>query len=249
MNFEKWLIINKNLSIKTAKLYNYYSMRVSKNFDEQYQKLESSSSKRIAYFAYSYYCEYKNKNKPKIKVPKSKQSKTTEVVDYQTYVNISENYIDEKTNYSINGKLIAKLAFIYGMRIDEILKLRSEDITNKWITINGKGGKKRHVPIEKNFYDILKTYSGYIVNDNGKKISYSTARNILCSIKRNLLINNKMTWHSFRHGFAVRLLTNDVDLFTISKLLGHSSLNTTATYLRFNLENTSNVFKKLGLFA
>lgn len=249
MNFEKWLIINKNLSLRTAKLYAYYSQRVAKNFESEYQKLNSSSSKKIAYFAYCYFCEFKGKEKPKVSIAKVKQIKVTEVVDYHTYLNVVENYIDNNSCYSINGKLIAKLAFIYGLRIDEILNLKSEDVTNQWITITGKGGKRRHVPIDKNFYEILKTYKGYVVNNNERKITYSTARNILTSIKTNLNLSKQITWHSFRHGFAVRLLMNNIDLFTISKLLGHSSLNTTATYLRFNLEKTTNTFKKLGLFA
>lgn len=249
MNFEKWLITNKNLSLKTAKLYSYYAQRVSKNFEKEYLKFNSSSSKRIAYFAYCYFCEFKNIEKPKVKIAKTKQIKLTEVMDYKTYTMIVESYVDENSNYSINGKLIAKLAYIYGLRIDEILNLKSENVSIQWITIFGKGGKSRVVPIDSNFYNIIKTYKGYIVNNNGKKITYSTARNILSSMKRKMKLNDQITWHSFRHGFAVRLLVNNVDLFTISKLLGHSSLNTTATYLRFNLEKTSETFKKLGLFA
>ena len=38
--------------------------------------------------------------------------------------------------------------------------------------------------------------------------------------------------HQFRHAFACNLARKDVNAFKIQKLLGHSSLNMTMTYLR-----------------
>lgn len=39
-------------------------------------------------------------------------------------------------------------------------------------------------------------------------------------------------WHTARHTFAVRLLENGVDLYTVSKLLGHTSIKTTEIYAK-----------------
>ncbi len=43
-------------------------------------------------------------------------------------------------------------------------------------------------------------------------------------------ITKHITFHSGRHTFAVLQLTNGTDIYTLSKLLGHSELKTTQIY-------------------
>jgi site-specific recombinase XerD len=45
-------------------------------------------------------------------------------------------------------------------------------------------------------------------------------------------INKHITFHSGRHTYAVNSLTSGVDIFTVSKLLGHRDLKTTLVYAK-----------------
>jgi site-specific recombinase XerD len=45
-------------------------------------------------------------------------------------------------------------------------------------------------------------------------------------------IKKRITFHCSRHTFATSLLTAGVDLFTVSKLLGHKSISSTAIYAK-----------------
>ena len=45
-------------------------------------------------------------------------------------------------------------------------------------------------------------------------------------------INKKIAFHTARHTFATMLLTLDVDLYTVSKLLGHKDIKTTQIYAK-----------------
>ena len=63
-------------------------------------------------------------------------------------------------------------------------------------------------------------------------------------------INKRVSFHTARHTFATLALTQGVDLYTVSKLLGHKDLATTQVYAKIvdqKKEDAVNMLPQLSL--
>ena len=55
-----------------------------------------------------------------------------------------------------------------------------------------------------------------------------------------------ITWHTFRHTFASRLVQHGADIVTVKELLGHSTIVVTMRYAHSNDESKRRAVAKLG---
>ena len=62
-------------------------------------------------------------------------------------------------------------------------------------------------------------------------------------------IDKHVTYHSSRHTFATLLVIDGVDIYTISKYLGHKSVNMTQRYLKYDLSIAKESAKAINTFS
>lgn len=135
-------------------------------------------------------------------------------------------------------KTAALFSVITGMRFSDIENLTWNQIQYSkaegyYIQFRQQKTKGMEVlPISKQAYSLLgkkdeptqKVFQG---------LKYSAYNNIF--LKQWVMkagINKKITFHCFRHTFAVLQLANDTDIYTVSKMMGHRDLKTTQVYAR-----------------
>lgn len=64
-----------------------------------------------------------------------------------------------------------------------------------------------------------------------------------------LLLALPCIFHSSRHTFATLLVIDKVDIYTISKYLGHKSVNMTQRYLKYDLSIAKESAKNISTFS
>ncbi len=147
--------------------------------------------------------------------------------------------------HNLKHKCWLILAFCSGLRVDEVSKVKVEDINSKEhkIKVLGKGNKERYTFIPDITIKLLRVYckqnnikSGSLFKGtNGKEfMNNKTIINYFSVIKYEYNLDNNISFHSLRHSFATYYLANGGSLLTLQSMLGHKNLNTTTIYLHLS---------------
>ena len=74
-------------------------------------------------------------------------------------------------------------------------------------------------------------------------VKYSKANRVLKAVAQECGINKNLTWHISRHTFATLALTKGMSIESVSKILGHTNINTTQIYAKIINEKLTNEFQ------
>ena len=158
--------------------------------------------------------------------------------------------ITHKSGRLMNStKLKVLLHFCYysGCRKQEILDLKRVDfdLENNSARVNGKGSKQRIICFtSKVSKELLEYFAGEKEVTNAFNVTEKQLK-YLPKIMAKYLGRNCYL-HLLRHSFARNLLYNKgVDMNTVSKLLGHSSIATTMIYINPDEKTIGENYKKL----
>lgn len=158
--------------------------------------------------------------------------------------NIADLVAGEASEDWIGARDRAVLLLLYGagLRIAEALSLTGGDHPlGKTLTVTGKGGKQRVVPILPLLRDAVAQYAvacpwpierdeALFRGAKGGPLSQGIVQKAMARARQMLGLPATATPHALRHSFATHLLGAGADLRSLQELLGHASLGSTQIY-------------------
>ena len=152
--------------------------------------------------------------------------------------------------------LMLLMLYYTGIRVDEIVNLKTKDISKEEIKVLGKRNKERIIPIIPAFYEALQSYKTqqkqahnnkseyFFLTDKGNKIYQKFVFRKVNHYLSLVTSKNKKSPHVLRHTFATQMLDNGADLNAIKELLGHANLTATQVYTHNSMEKLKNIYKQ-----
>jgi integrase/recombinase XerC len=178
------------------------------------------------------------------------EEKLNALLNHNTFTNEFE---------SVRDKLILELLFGTGIRLNELLQLKTNDVhlTEKTLKVLGKRNKERIIPINTALIEILKSYISIIKNLNfessteklivtnkGKPAYPKLIYRIVNQYLSLITTQDKKSPHILRHTFATSLLNKGADINAIKDLLGHANLAATQVYTHNSIERLKLIYKQ-----
>ena len=157
----------------------------------------------------------------------------------ETILDIANKWFGFKKITQVRNRLLVYLFLHTGLRIHEMAKIKVSEIWES-LQVVGKWGKRRFVYLRGELLEMIQEYlsqrgrkSEYLFPSWHRKwwhISTDQIRHIFNKMSKKAWIH--IHAHKFRHTFATDLLHIPwSNIYSIAKLLGHSSIATTQTYL------------------
>jgi integrase/recombinase XerD len=156
------------------------------------------------------------------------------------------------------NRLVLELLYSSGLRVSEVVNLKtaSLDLKEKTAAVRGGKGNKDRIVILSEFW--AKEFGEFVskrkaqsefafCKKNSKPISVDTVQRLVRKCRKRAKIEKNITPHSFRHSFATHLLEAGENIRKIQELLGHSSLSTTQIYTTVSTEELKKVKSPLDL--
>lgn len=158
-------------------------------------------------------------------------------------------------------KEVVLFAVLTGMRQDEILNLKWEDVDlgKRLVHIQSspsfktKQGRRRTIPPSESALYLLsakaeKTTSEYVFTLNARFLKGSWVTHLFKRyVRRAGIQNDRLRFHSLRHTFASRLVQSGATLYEVQRLLGHSSSKVTEIYSHLQPEHLHDTVNRIEI--
>ncbi|MFQ6864124.1 site-specific tyrosine recombinase XerD [Blautia sp.] len=164
-----------------------------------------------------------------------------------------------ETYKGMRDKAMLELLYAAGMRVSELLALKTEDLNLSFgYVICHDQSRERVIPIGNVSRDVLAAYMdharSYFVKDetekalftncSGKPMSRQGFWKMLKGYALEADIHRDITPHTLRHSFAAHMLQNGADIKSVQEMLGHSDISSTQVYLGLDSVKMRDVYMK-----
>jgi site-specific recombinase XerD len=155
----------------------------------------------------------------------------------------------------LRDDVVLELLYGSGLRVSELCGLSPADVDLRAaiVTVWGKGGKQRRVPMSAPAVDAVAGWlrsgrdhieatdpdaeGALLRNGRGRRLSPRDCRRII-----DRRASAPTHPHALRHTFATHLLDGGADLRAVQELLGHADLSTTQRYTQVSKERLRSVY-------
>lgn len=157
-------------------------------------------------------------------------------------------------------RVLLQTTYACGLRLLEVLHLQVGDIDSARMFVivrQGKGRKDRLVPLSVRLLTELRAYwrmhqpRSFLFPGAkaDQPLCASAVQRLMKRTRQGAGIDKPATMHTLRHSFATHLHEAGVDLVTLQKLLGHSSIHSTLLYLHLSQRQLQQTPSLLDLIA
>ncbi len=153
----------------------------------------------------------------------------------------------------VRDRAMLELFYSSGLRLAELcgLRWRALDLADGLVTVTGKGGKTRLVPVGSHARDALQALRAQaapaadapvFTGRGGAAISPRTVQARLRLLAQRQGLFKRVHPHLLRHSFASHVLESSGDLRGVQELLGHADIATTQIYTHLDFQHLAKVY-------
>ncbi len=151
-----------------------------------------------------------------------------------------------------------ELLYSSGLRLAELIALDAQDgrldLKQAEVTVTGKGGKTRTVPVGARARDALRDWlkarallaapqePALFVGARGRRIAPGTVQARLRAWAKRQGLGASVHPHMLRHSFASHMLQSSQDLRAVQEMLGHASISSTQVYTHLDFQALAKVY-------
>ncbi len=185
-----------------------------------------------------------------VRAPKAPR-KLPQVLDVDEAVRLVE--VDTDAPLGLRDRALLELFYSSGLRLSELCGLRWRDLhlVEGLVTVLGKGGRQRSVPVGSHARRALEQWRAstgagsdafVFPGRGGGPISQRAVQVRIRQLAARQGLFKHVHPHMLRHSFASHVLESSGDLRGVQELLGHADIATTQIYTHLDFQHLAKVY-------